>query len=76
MTFTLLTRNSIRRDLIYYYVTYLPVITCHRRKVDGRRPRGRSITRWTDPIRSALVANLYVELQSAKERSRWLGTVR
>lgn len=40
-------------------------------KVDGKRPRGRSPTRWSDQIRSALNTNLHKALHEAKDRNRW-----
>ncbi|KAI5646582.1 hypothetical protein NE865_01515 [Phthorimaea operculella] len=44
-------------------------------KVDGKRPRGRSPTRWSDQIRSALDTKLHVALHAAKDRQRWKSIV-
>ncbi|PZC86231.1 hypothetical protein B5X24_HaOG211392 [Helicoverpa armigera] len=45
-------------------------------KVDGKRPRGRSPTRWSDQFRSALDTQLHSALHDAKNRHRWRDTVR
>lgn len=45
-------------------------------KVDGKRPRGRSPTRWTDQIRTNLDTNLHDALHAAKERNKWRDTIK
>ncbi|CAH2233773.1 jg11778 [Pararge aegeria aegeria] len=40
-------------------------------KVEGKRPRGRSLTRWSDQIRTALDIKVHIALNGAKSRVQW-----
>ncbi|CAH2244605.1 jg11719 [Pararge aegeria aegeria] len=39
--------------------------------VEGKRPRGRSPTRWSDQLRETGARTFYNAIQMAKDRTRW-----